>query len=350
MSEILNNLIRNKRQKNDDFGLIKDKQSNVPTVKFDKFIPQTHLGKTPKEWVMCEGWYLRSMYEDLRQHPNNNYVTCMDNLVYDKDFGFDGLDRTKVSCILKKADSGTQYDITSELIASRIANLFGVKSQYVAPVGSAIDKCICVDFLSGQQQMDNYYEFTGTFYLPAFTYERGDSPVRSWVEKLERALKDKLAHLSSDTRQEIISNVLKDFIKQYLFRKYIVRDGDPAGVNYSFVYEKEDMSDLHVSPLYDLQYAFTKDKLRSQFYGLDDDMQYLANMYGVELDQVISEFGSPSFDKVKSIVYTLSPYAYQRDLRLNTVKSGFKELVNSYNAVKASIRKRDGVEETSSSM
>ena len=135
-----------------------------------------------------------------------------------------------------------------------------------------------------------------------------------------------------------------------MFRKYIVRDGDPAGVNYSFVYEKEDMSDLHVSPLYDLQYAFTKDKLRSQFYGLDDDMQYLANMYGVELDQVISEFGSPSFDKVKSIVYTLSPYAYQRDLRLNTVKSGFKELVNSYNAVKASIRKRDGVEETTSSM
>lgn len=347
MSEIFNELLKQVRHRDNSFKVLNDTKINVPTIKFDKFIPQTHLGKTPKEWVMCEGWFLRSMYEKLRHHPDNNYVTCMDNLVYDKEFGYDDLDMTKVSCILKKADSGTSYDISTEMIASRIANLFGVKTQYVAPVGSASDKCICVDFLSGKQTMDNYYEFTGVNYLPAFTYERGDSPIRTWVENLNRALNEKLAHLSTEVRQEVVDRVLTGFIQQYLFKKYIIRDGDPAGVNYSFVHEKEDLSDLDISPLYDMQYAFSKDKFRSQFYGMNDDIEYLANMYGPQLDQIIERFGSPDFAKVKSIVYPLCPYAYQRELRYSTIKSGFKELISCYKGVKASIAKRDGLPETS---
>ena len=343
MSEFIKQFLSHTSKKSDECKLLRDTKTKVPTVKFDKFIPQTHLGKTPKEWVMCEGWFLRSMYEDLRHHPDNYYTTCIDALAYDADFSYDDLDRTKVSCILKKADSGTSYDITSELISCRVANLFGVPTQYVAQIGSSIDKCICVDFLSGNQTMDNYYEFTGVNYLPAFTYERGDCPIRTWIDNLVRALKEKLAHLSSEMQNEVTERVLVGFIQQYLFKKYIIRDGDPAGVNYSFVHEKEDLSDLHISPLYDMQYAFTKDKLHSQFYGLSDDMEFLANMYGNELTQVMSRFNVPDFNRVKSIVYTLSPYAYQRELRLSTIKSGFKEVVNSYNAVKDTIQNGDNV-------
>ncbi len=341
MSEIFNQLRKQVSVKANSSIVQKDTKDKLPTIKFNKFIPQTHLGKTPKNFVMCEGWFLRSMYEDLRQLPDNNYVTCMDSLVYDEDFDYDGLDRTKVSCIVKRADSRTHYDISSEAVASRVANLFGIQAQYVVPVGNGLDKCICVDFLSGKQTMDNYYEFTDTIYLSAFTYEKGVSPIRMWVENLERALKDKLAHLPADSRQVVSDRVLKGFIKQYLFKKYIMADSDPAGVNYSFVYEQEDMSDLHISPLYDMQFAFNKDKFHSQFYGLNDDIQYLANMYGTYLKQIINEFGSPDFEKIKSIVYDLTPYASKREYRLSTIKTGFKQLLSSYKEVKSSIQIRE---------
>jgi hypothetical protein len=328
MSEIFNSLKRHMSRKKNSFMPCK-----IPTVKFDKFIPQTHLGRTPKEWVMCEGWFLRPMYEELRENPDSNFVTCMDALIYDDEFDFDGLDRTKVSGILKKADSGTDYDISGEIIACRIANLFNVKSQYVAAIGNSQEKCFCVDFLSGKQTMDNYYEFTSAPLFSAFSFDEGDSPIRPWVEHLEVALESKLAHLPITEKQKIIDDVLTGFIQQYIFKKYIVRDTDPAGVNYSLVHEKDDLSDLQMSPLYDLQHAFQYFEY-PQTYGLKEDLEFLASKYPNCLDRVVAGFGEPNFLKIKSIIWSYSPYAYQREKRLSIVKNGYRELINNYHMIK----------------
>lgn len=266
----------------------------VPFKKFDKFIPSGHLGKSPKEWLRCGGSYLVDMFHTLKE-TENSYVTCIDDLIHDKTFNINDFISLYLSVIYKKyLGCRPIIKAQNELVGSRLANLFKIPTSYVAPIKQNPSNVIVVDFLSGNQQLDDFGELC---LVPSAYFLEGsnDSIIEEWLKCINKYITPRIPINASD-RQKRIFDLQTDFIRLFLFKKQILADGDVAGVNIGFVHSG-DYTDLHVAPLYDFESAF--EKITDQCNYLEEDIEYLAKNYPEQLKIVMHDFLSK--DKSKEI-------------------------------------------------
>lgn len=259
-------------------------------VEFDKLKLDHVDGTAPKMFARCSGKLLRDMYRELVEKPHNNYVTCMDLLIYDKDFSEQDFENTRVSCIVKGARENKSKYIRNELICSRLAEILGVKTCYIAPFPDAKNKCICVDFLSGEQETKNLFEFTNNPFVLL-----NDVPISIIGDALMSGLKRKLRKELNN--EEIVSSVMSDFIHMYLVKRFILKETDYTGRNISIINSKG-KKDYSLAPCYDYELCFLeKTKALSAFNISEDDIlkdsiTYFNIHFPTQLEQVINRLNA----------------------------------------------------------
>ena len=268
-------------------------------------------GKINKSFVMCEGAYIEAMYYDLTGNPDNHFVTCIDESLYDHHISVEEFRGRKISAIVKDSDSkGYQKSIksseaerstTAELICSRVADLYSISTEYVAPIKGSPYGCIVVDFLSGNEQLEDYAEFTGK---KPTVYAEGSS-IANWIDPLYEEILKRAPGNSFQKKFAYVRPMIKEFVKQYIFKKYIVHDADFCSLNIGVVHTP-DYKEMKISPLYDNERCLLPGVRCEQGSGLEEDIAYLVKHWPGLLKSIIREFTLPQEkkQKMKSIIET----------------------------------------------
>lgn len=270
-------------------------------------------GKAKKQFVRCQGSFLNELFEIKKAKKPSNYVTCVDELFEDKDFSKEEFDNFKVSVMLKKFMS--KNSARNEIICSRLANLFNITTQYVAPDIFRNNICIIVDFLKGEEKLENYKEFTGT---KPEAYTR--LSIKSWIQNLVDAIYRKYDFKDLPSITKSVRPMVKELIKQYIFKKYIVHDYDFGYTNLGIV-STPNYKEMSIAPMYDCAGSFLIGKRTQKFYGLDEDMAYLAKTWPDILNEIIKDFELNSEKKksVNNIIYEFEMNNELADFLIKTV-------------------------------
>lgn len=250
-----------------------NKKETSPFVDFDQFIPEGDLGAGAKSFVQTKGWYLHKFFEDIRSKHNNSYVTCVDDLLSDKNTTEEEFKNFSVSSILHIADKKAQT--FNSLYSARLANILGIRTQYVAPHKTDIKKYISIDFLKGKETIENFYEFTGLNKYHLDAHYGMPNTLQRWLQPLDASLRNKLKPLTDTKRTQVYKDIMTDFIKLYFFKKYVIMDSDLAGKNFGFVHSKPDYSDAVVSPAYDYEYSFYYPNMQFSQSEMKEDFKFL---------------------------------------------------------------------------
>ncbi len=252
-------------------------------------------GKINKSFALCSGSYLEEMYHDLMSNPDNNYVTCMDESLYDHKIPLDEFKGRDISVILKTSKS-KNYDrrhqsseaersTKAELICSRIADVYNIKTEYVASIKDNPYGCIIVDFLRGDEQLEDFGEFTGK--RPT-VYAKGSS-IRNWIEPLYHEILQVAPGKTYQKKYAYVRPMIKEMVKQFIFKKYIVHDADFCSANLGIVHSP-DYKFMEISPIYDFERCLLPGVRCGQGEGLEEDIAYLVSAWPGLLKSVINDF------------------------------------------------------------
>ena len=119
------------------------------------------------------------------------------------------------SAIIRKSRVDSDFAI-SELVGSRICELFSVACPFVAPMGKSNKIVASVDFLKYSQEMETFAEYTGAMYGRKAT-------ATDWARRLKQSLDRDNVHNLTDDKKKIL---IKDLIKHYLVRRFLLHDND----------------------------------------------------------------------------------------------------------------------------
>lgn len=299
---------------------------NLPIHNFD--IVGKINGYIKKQAVRCEGVYLEKMYYDLMSNPNNNYITCIDELLYNDKIDWQTFKNTKISSLLKESDlkdfdirfncSDAERSTKAELICSRLANMFNIKTEYVAPIKDNPYACIIIDFLKGNESIQDFREFTQTS-PPVYS----DGPaIKVWIESLTSAIIDKVVSNKKANFSAYVIPMVTDFTKQYIFKKYVVHDSDLCSKNISIVLTPNNEK-LEISPMYDYERCLCPGIRSGQAYGIEEDIQYLVENYPTILKSIIHDFTlTPSKKQyLRSVVRLFEPLTENQTELINLVEN-----------------------------
>ena len=182
-------------------------------VPFDE-VDADEMGTLPKGFAMLKGSSIPELYYIIKQNPNTHYRFCGSE--YIKNSTQKEFERVQFSAVVKKSRKGTEF-ARAELIGSRIAELFGVNCPYVAPLGKNNRIVASLDFLSYSQEMETFAEYTGAIF-------NRQASMSAWIRVFKRALeKDKnYAGITEEQKR----NLIKDIMRHYIVRKFILKDND----------------------------------------------------------------------------------------------------------------------------
>lgn len=313
---------------------IRNAMKNVPLTSFDDTdVPD---GLEVKKFARCKCSYLDEMYDDVSIN-DSHYITCIDPLIRDEKISKEEFDSMHISTIVKgyygsydisEHDLNTKLeDASSELICSRLANLFGVKTQYVAPIKGNPYCSIIVDFLKDKEQILNFKEFTDaspSSYLKGFDISSWINPL---VNKVFFMTPD--AFFNPELARADINRLVEDFVKQYLFKKYIVHDSDLCSVNIGFVVTPDGKYD--VAPAFDFSNCFAPGVRTPQGDGLEQDIEYLSKNYPDILKNITQgfELAFNKKDEIKGIIQRFAPEPHSVKDYYNLVENSTLNVVET---------------------
>ena len=254
---------------------------------FDQLDDDIGEGTSKKTFQLCSGRLLLRMYDDILGNPSCSYVTCVDQLI--RTSSREEFEKALVSVVVKE-DRGTSLTkhkfITSELICSRLANLFGIKTEYTLPVSDDPNKVILVDFLQNvptgensnefrSQKMETFNELTNTEVVSA------RSEISMWLQILEDVLNnnERFSGVSTERKNQIIV----DFITQFIGVSLILSNTDFNGWNVAFVHS--DDTDWALAPAYDYEYC-----LGNSSYLIDKYIQKPANFMQTNIEILAKDY------------------------------------------------------------
>lgn len=263
---------------------------------YDEIEEAKDNGTLEKGFVRCRGKYLKELY-DAMQEPNCSYETSINDLI--KSTPYEDFQSFPVPVVIKGVRNGTQDHMGAELVCSRLANIFGVKTAFYAPVDDGAGYIMSVDFLKvlenhsknskdiKAQTIETFNDITNSRVVHSQT------PVGTWLHMLDREFleDDRFKNLS----QERKSAIKKCLIQQILFRRYILEDNDLHGDNVAFTH-CGDYSDMEVSPMFDFEYALGNEFFFGGMSAMQRndirtfDMQFLLREYPEETISILKGF------------------------------------------------------------
>lgn len=297
-----------------------------PLLAFDEVdLDGMFKGKCKKKFKRCLGWYLEDMFNEIRNNPDSNYVTCMDEVIKDPSVTLKDFDRTCVSVIYKTPRDLYVDFAKNEILGSRISEAMGIKTEYVVPVKR--NKYMAIDFLSGDDCFETFSEFVGIKHLNAYIFSQGDSCVRPWVESLIYSAYSKIPKKNKLQKIMDIEPLIVDALKIYFFKKYIIHDADFCVQNLGVVYSPG-YKNLRIAPAYDFEQSLMPGIRTEQGFGLIDDIEYLAKSFPHVLLRVVQELNLDVIkkDKIKSILQQHEPYEDKQKEYFNLINNSMLNL------------------------
>lgn len=297
-----------------------------PLLSFDEVdLKGMFKGKCKKKFKRCLGWYLEDMFNEIRNNPDTNYVTCVDDVIKDPSVTLNEFGKTSVSVIYKTPRNFYVDYAKNEILGSRIAEAMGIKSEYVVPVKR--NKYMAVDFLSGDDLFETFSEFIDVKHLNAYVFNAGDSCVRPWVECLIYSAYSKMPTKNKLHKIMDIEPLLVDAMKIYFFKKYIVHDADFCVQNLGVVYSPG-YKNLRIAPAYDFEQSLMPGIRTEQGFGLIEDIEYLAKSFPHVLGKVVQELNLNVIkkDKIKSILQQHEPYEDKQKEYFNLINNSMLNL------------------------
>ena len=252
-------------------------------------------GSSTKAFVMLKGKYLSELYNEVKNKPDCNYVSCVNEKI--KDCTWEEFKDFPVSIIGKKARYGDPDYTRAELIYSRLSNIFGLKTGFTIPLTEDYLTIASVDVLgfvpdpSGSeidaehrsQQIETFNELTESLI-------GRKSCISSWIRALRETIDkhQKYWQLSP----EHIDTLIHDLIKIYMIRRYVFSDKDLHGENIGFVHSG-DYKDLSIAPSIDMEFCgknssvFFKETQEDFEFQLKMDLAHLNIRHPQHLNSVI---------------------------------------------------------------
>ena len=208
-----------------------EKEISEQLAPFDEIVAE-EAGSLPKGFAMIKGSSIMELFDIIKKDPNTHYKFCGSE--YIKNSTKEEFANTRFSAIIKKSRKATDFS-KSELIGSRIAELFGVDCPYVAPLGTSNKYVASLDFLRFSQEMETFAEYTGALF-------NRQASMSAWCRFFKRTiLKDKNY---AGITEEQVSNLLKEIIRHYIVRRFILKDNDFNCGNLAVVMDAEKVPSL----------------------------------------------------------------------------------------------------------
>ena len=249
---------------------------------FDEFQNQGSLGTAGKLFARVKGRFLGDMYQKQKK-KSSYFVTCVDDLIRSSDYSKEQYNELGISAIIKEVRNGDFPNGENDLISCNLAPLFKVKTAYTTRMPSDNRKLINVDFLQKGQQMETYTDLTQRL------INGWKNDIDVWFSRLADALYREIPNLNIETNH-IKRELLKDFVRLFLFKKYIICDSDLTGGNFGFIHSG-DYQDLTVAPGFDYEYSFNNKFFRftTSSHELGSDIDYLTRRYPEVIKKIIEE-------------------------------------------------------------
>lgn len=301
-------------------------------IAFDHFVDGQISGTATKKMAMIKGKYFKELFDEIKNNPDTSYVTCCDE--YIKSSTKAEFENFPVSVIGKCARHDNIYYTRAELIYSRLANLFGIKTAFVLPLTEDFKGIASVDILKVRPQkkgerkpaeerselMESFEDLTGVELDILNTID-------TWMGILKKTI-DKNNH-KWQLSQEQIDKIMLDFIRVYIVRRYVFKDNDFQSTNVNFIHSG-DYTDLEIAPSFD--YEFCGDMPRyitinmpeaTNRYIQESCLEFLIDNYPQQIEQVMKE--------IKSTISTKSNQINDIFDRFSPQNTGAR--VNDYNLI-----------------
>lgn len=244
---------------------------------FDEIIAEP-AGSSLKGFAMIKGHSISELYDIIKNNPNSHYRFCGTDYIHNSTK--EEFDSIMFSAVIRRSRKDTDFAI-AELIGSRICELFEVDCPFVAPMGKTNKIVASVDFLRYSQEMETYADYAGVMFGKIAT--AGD-----WARRLKWALdKDTEHNLNEEKKKQLI----KEVIKHYLVRRFLLQDNDFNCENLAVV----SGSDLELSLVsFDFEFCLNNYLMihRSQDIPnnfMEMNIQELMQKFPEELSAVIEE-------------------------------------------------------------
>lgn len=304
-----------------------------------------HAGSSKKTFGVAHISHFKSMVEDIACDNPYNYQTCInEEIIY-------GDDLPEYIPVVIKYDRGlnshTRYCnfVEADLMASKIAGLFGVRTACVQPAKELAPNekaLVSVCFLRAGQHF-----CTATQVLSGKLLYHFYNGLADWLQEIEGWF-DKTIRMTGEDTMNIEMDIIGDMIQHYVVRSLILNDTDFSSNNLGIILgDSIDMLDIQLAPMFDLEYSFQGMKnynnddwvnripndWLSDLPRLKKDLTAVAKKYRHFLDKAIKSLDVENIaDKIREIV---SPYDSQPDRyvkficgRINTIKQIYKEVCN----------------------
>ena len=201
-----------------------EKDISEHLIPFDEIIAEP-VGSAMKGFAMIKGEYIGEVYDIIRDNPNSHYRFCGDDFI--RSVSKDEFSKMKYSAIIRKSRRGTDFAI-SELIGSRICELFGIECPFVAPLGKSNTVVASLDFLKYGQRMETYAEYTGAMFDRKATAE-------DWARAFSKTMEQDNSYNLTNDKKKLLT---KELIKHYIVRRFLLQDNDFNCGNVALVSDK----------------------------------------------------------------------------------------------------------------
>ena len=274
-------------------------------------------GHNDNSFVLCNGDIFYQLFDEIKYNPNCSYITYLNDFIK-RYYDGESLPITNISCFKKEADYGFV-----EQAVSRLANELQIPTQYTIHIaGDSVKErakkinelirfgkpgdvvninkgyLLSVDFISKNEKFDMMDSF-----IKKRNYNRYDSvavnnddALQTWFMKCVMCPDDDFVNpitngnLSKDVREKLFG----EFLPQYFFKKYIVKDKDVASRNFGIIYNTQN-GEYKMSPMYDFEYSFhrysniTEDMKENQVLNLRYELIFAYKLYPEIMENFITK-------------------------------------------------------------
>jgi len=288
---------------------------NKPFEKYDfnEFVG----GHNDNSFVLCEGDIFYQLFNEIKYNPNCSYVTYLNDFIK-RYYDGEELPISNISCFKKDVDYGF-----IEHTVSRLANELGIPTQYSIYIsGDSVEerRNKIVEFLNSKANTAKLKINTG--YLLSVDFigknERFET-IESYLRKDKRSINDLNNVIDGDYLRkwyaemiirsdedfvnpfnnealsiDIRKRLFGEFLPQYFFKKYIVRDADLASSNVGIIFNTE-TGEYKISPMYDGEYCFhgysklTQDQKERIQLRLQDELTFAYRLYPEIMEEFITK-------------------------------------------------------------
>lgn len=233
-------------------------------------------GRSDKLFYLCQSDYLKEMFDEIK--CGATYVTAH-NSVIKSDYVCSSkkYPNEYIPVLIKRSSDILDLSAYDE-ISSKIANVFKIPTVYnkqfsVIEKGYKKNYLLSVDFIEYPKEFDtlavylNHERRTHIFNFESFHL----------MLQEEMSNKKHAIFLNDEEKAQLE----KDFVEQYLFRRYILKDGDLDTENIGILYNPE-TNKYELSPVFDMEFAFSKfDKQLEEI--MVSDLQYILENHKDEI-------------------------------------------------------------------